>query len=219
MSKTIEIQMQLTARTIPTFPLKKSRASLSQHGFPRSVANFSLTLIKPVQHGELARLLNLASQEDLVQDRIHFVKVKDEIQLAHVAKEAVQHLDEQVDRLEVGQLIVVGIDADAEKETSISPIDDLVVAVLQSGRQRIVGWTRSQWLSRCPPSPTHLDKVALILLIPRGYKSMHLSLQPHLLIVVHRHIVLGQACLALPVLDEEPSQHGDEISRVGWWFG
>ena len=48
-----------------------------------------------------------------------------------------------MDGLEVGQFVVVGVDADAEEEAGVAPIDDPIVP--------------------------ELDEVGLVLLVPRGY--------------------------------------------------
>jgi hypothetical protein len=80
---------------------------------------------QPRQHDLLVRLLNLARQKHLVKYRINLVKVEHEIELAHVAEESIQHLDEEVYCLEVCQLVVVGVDACAEEEPCVSPVHDL----------------------------------------------------------------------------------------------
>lgn len=89
-----------------------------------------LTLIKSTENDELARLFDLARQEDLIEDGIDLVKIENEIEFADVSEKGIEHLDKEVDRFEVGQLVVVGIDAYAEKETGIASIDDLVISVL-----------------------------------------------------------------------------------------
>jgi hypothetical protein len=43
-----------------------------------------------------------------------------------------ENLDKEMDRFEVGELIVVRVDADAEEETSVSSVDDLVVSELKA---------------------------------------------------------------------------------------
>jgi hypothetical protein len=63
----------------------------------------------------LACLLDLAREEDLVEDGVDLVEVEDEVELAYVAEEGVENLDEEVNRLKVGQLVVVGVDARAEE--------------------------------------------------------------------------------------------------------
>lgn len=50
----------------------------------------------------LASLLDLAGEEDLVEDGVDLVEVEDEVELADVAEEGVEDLDEEVDGLEVG---------------------------------------------------------------------------------------------------------------------
>jgi len=105
-------------------------------------------MLQPRQNNLLARLLNLAGQEHLVQDGIHLVEVEDQVELADVAEEGVEHLDEEVDRLEEGQLVVVGVDAGAEEEARVPAVDDLVVA--------------------------ELDEVGLVFLVARGDEAVDL---------------------------------------------
>lgn len=106
-------------------------------------------MLQPRQHHLLARLLNLPGQEHLVQDRVHLVEVEDQIQLAHVAEEGVEHLDEEVDRLEKRELVVVGVDARAKEEARVPPVDYLVVA--------------------------ELDEVGLVFLVARGDEAVDLG--------------------------------------------
>lgn len=87
-------------------------------------------MLQPRQHDLLARLLDLARQEDLVQNGVDLVEVKYEVQLADVAEEGVEDLDEEVDGLEVGELVVVGVDADAEKQAGVAAVDELAAAEL-----------------------------------------------------------------------------------------
>lgn len=106
-------------------------------------------VLQPRQDDLLTRLLDLAGQEDLVQDGVDLVEVEDQVQLAHVAEEGVQDLDKEVDGLEVGQLVVVGVDAGAEEEAGVPAVDDLVVA--------------------------ELDEVGLVLLVAGRYEAVDLS--------------------------------------------
>ena len=106
-------------------------------------------MLQPRQHNLLTRLLNLPRQKHLVQDGIHLVEVKHEVELADVAEEGVEHLDEEVDGLEVGELVVVGVDARAEEEPRVPPVDELVVA--------------------------ELDEVGLVLLVARGDEAVDLG--------------------------------------------
>lgn len=100
-----------------------------------------------------ARLLDLAREEHLVEDSVHFVKVEDQIEFADVAEEGVENLDKEVDGLEIGQFIVVGVDARAEEETCVATVDDLVVA--------------------------ELDEIGLVFLVTRRYKPVHLIATAH----------------------------------------
>ena len=115
---------------------------------PRPLSLQFIQMLQPRQNNLLARLLNLARQKDLVEDRVDLVKVEDEVELAHVAEEGVEHLDKEVDGLEVRQLVVVGVDARAEKEPRVPPVDELVVA--------------------------ELDEVGLVLLVARGDEAVDL---------------------------------------------
>lgn len=82
-------------------------------------------MLQPRQNNLLTCLLNLARQEHLIQNSIHLVEVEDQIQLAHVAEEGVEDFDEEVDRLQVCELVVVGVDAGAEEEACVPAVDDL----------------------------------------------------------------------------------------------
>lgn len=128
------------------------------------------------QHDLLARLFNLAGKEDFIQDGVdlaqspnqysldtnlpapfhlithpitHLVKVENKIQLAHIPKELIQHLDEEMNSLQVCELIVVSVHANAEEQPSVSAVHDLSAAA-------------------------ELDKIRLILLISGGNEAMHL---------------------------------------------
>ena len=65
------------------------------------------------------------------EQQAHLMEVKHQVQLAHVAEELVQELHEQVDGLEISQLVIAHVHAQAEEEASVSPVDDLVVAILR----------------------------------------------------------------------------------------
>ena len=81
----------------------------------------------------------------------YLVKVEDEIELADVAKEGIEDLDKEMDRLEIGQFVVVGVDAETKKEACVPTVDDLEVA--------------------------ELDKVGLVFLVPGGDEAMDLALE------------------------------------------
>lgn len=52
----------------------------------------------------------------------YLVEIKHQIQLAHISKEGIQHLDKEVYGLEISQLVIVRINARAEEQPRISPI-------------------------------------------------------------------------------------------------
>lgn len=62
--------------------------------------------------------------------RTHLIEIEDQIELADIVEVLVEHLDEVVYRLQVGQVIVVHVDTDAEVQASVSSVDDLKVAKL-----------------------------------------------------------------------------------------
>lgn len=132
-----------------------------------------LQLIQVLQSGQnhlFARLLDLAGEEDLIENGIDLVEVEDKIELADVAEEGVEDLDEEVDGLEVGELVVVGVDAGAEEEPRVAAVDDLAVA--------------------------ELDKVGLVLLVPGRDEAVHLALELDLLVVAEGGVPLCEAGLA-----------------------
>jgi hypothetical protein len=98
-------------------------------------------VLQSCENNLLACLLNLACEKDFVQDRVdlynahintiqinaarphagpvsghtHLVEIEDQIQLAHVSEELVQDFNEEMDRFQVCELIVICVDADAEE--------------------------------------------------------------------------------------------------------
>lgn len=80
-------------------------------------------MLQPSQHNLLTRLLNLPSKEDLVKNRIDLVEIENQIQFTDVAEELIQHFDKEVNGLEVGELVVVCVDAGAEEEARVSSVD------------------------------------------------------------------------------------------------
>lgn len=61
----------------------------------------------------------------------YLVKVEDQIEFADIAEEGIQDLDKKVDCLKVGQLVVVGINAQTKEQASIATVDNLEVAELK----------------------------------------------------------------------------------------
>lgn len=105
-------------------------------------------MLQPRQNNLLTRLLNFPGQKNLIQNRIHLIKIKHQIQLTHIPKESIQHLYKKVNRLQIRQLVIIGVDARAKEQTGISSIDDLVVS--------------------------ELDKIGLVFLVARGYEAVDL---------------------------------------------
>lgn len=87
-------------------------------------------MFQPRQHHILTRLLHLSSQEHLIQNRINLIKIKDQIQLADIPKKRIEDFNKEVDGFEVSELVIVGVDADAEEKPGIAAVDDFVVAEL-----------------------------------------------------------------------------------------
>lgn len=127
-------------------------------------------MLQPSEHHLFTRFLNFPSKEDLVQYRVNLVKVEDEIQLADIAKESIEDLNEEVNCLEVGKFVVVGVDTSAEKEPGVSAVDDFVVA--------------------------ELDKVGLILLVARRNETVDLALELNLFVVTEGGVPFGQTGFA-----------------------
>lgn len=149
-------------------------------------------MLQPRQNDLLARLLNLARKKDLVEDGIHLVKVEDEVELADVSEEGVEDLDEEVDGLEEGELVVVCVDAGAEEEAGVAAVDDLVVA--------------------------ELDEVGLVLLVAGGDEAVDLAFELDLFVVAVGGVPFGETGLALSVLNEDKGQHGCGCVCVGDWI-
>jgi hypothetical protein len=147
---------------------KKGEKAKKRRVFPSSLQ--LIQMFQPRQHNLLTRLLNLARQKDLIQNGVDLVKVEDEVQLADVAEEGVEHLDEEVDGLEERELVVVCVDAGAEEEAGVAAVDDLVVA--------------------------ELDEVGLVLLVARGDEAVDFALELDLLVVAVGGVPFGEAGFA-----------------------
>lgn len=132
-----------------------------------------LDVLEPREDDWLGGFTQFAAEEDLVDDHVHLVEVEDEVQLAHVLKEAVQALDKQVDGLKVRKLVVRRVTANGKVETRIAAVDNLVVAELHKVRE--LGITRRD-------------------------DAVHFRAQLLLLLLVIVHIPFGQTRLACAVL-------------------
>lgn len=58
----------------------------------------------------------------------NLVEIEHQIQLAHIPKELIQHLHEEMYRLEIRQLVVVCVDTHAEEQPRVSAIHHLRAA-------------------------------------------------------------------------------------------
>jgi len=125
-----------------------------------------IQVLQPGQHHLLTRLLNLPGQKHLIQNRIHLIKIKHQIQFTHVPEKLVQHLDEEVDGLEVGELVVVGVDTRAEKQPRVPSVHDLAAA-------------------------PELDEVALVFLVAWRHETMDFTFEPDFLVVIVGGIPFG----------------------------
>lgn len=61
-------------------------------------------------------------------DGTYLIKIENQIQLTNIPKETIQHFNKEVYSLQIRQLVIVCVDACAEEEARVSPVDDLVVA-------------------------------------------------------------------------------------------
>ncbi len=82
----------------------------------------------------MTRFPQFAGQEHLVNDRVDFVKIEHQIQFTNIVEVFVEDLDEVVDGLQVEQVVVRHVYADAKVEAGVPPIDDLVVSELDEIR-------------------------------------------------------------------------------------
>jgi hypothetical protein len=70
-------------------------------------------------------LLELATDDELVQYVIRFVKIEDQIELAYVAEIPIENLHKEVDRVESHELVVGVLDATDEIQTRVPLVDEL----------------------------------------------------------------------------------------------
>ena len=99
--------------------------SLYDHPIPPPPSLQLIQMLQPRQHHLLTRLLNLARQKNLIQNRVHLVEIKHQIQFTDIPEELIQDFDEEMDRFQISQFVVVGVDAHAEEEPCVPPVDDL----------------------------------------------------------------------------------------------
>lgn len=165
-------------------------------------------LLQGVEHEQLLEdlrlggLPDLPGQEHLVHDRVDLVEVEHEVQLADVVEVLVEHLHEVVDGLQVAEIVVVHVHADAEVQPCVAPVHDLEVTELEAeiclNERGIFG--------------EYLDEVG-VLGVPDCDDGVHLLDELLLLVVVEVHVPLGQPRLAGPVLDQDEA----DLQSLFWW--
>ena len=96
----------------------------------------------------------------------YLIKVEYQVQFTHVAKELIQHLHEEMYRLQVCELVVVGVYARAEEQSSIAAVNDFRGAA-------------------------ELDEVGLVFLVARRDEAVDLTLELDLLVVVVGAVPFG----------------------------
>jgi len=124
----------------------------------------------------LTRFSEFASKEHFIHDTVHLVEVEDEVELADVVEVFVENLDEVVNGFEVEEVVIGDVHADAEVETSVSPVDDFEIPKLHKV---------------CMFGITHCDY------------GMNLLDKFLLLLVLKVYVPLGQPRLSRPVLNHD----------------
>ena len=74
----------------------------------------------------------------------HLIKVKNQIQLTHIAKKRIQHLHKEMYRLQIRQLVIVRIHTDTEEQSRVAPVDDFRRAELNEVRLVLLVPRRNQ---------------------------------------------------------------------------
>lgn len=133
-----------------------------------------------LQDFRLAGFADLPGQKHLVDDTVNLIEVEHQIQFANIVEVFVQHFYKVVYRLEISQVVVAHVHADAEVEAGVAPVDDLEVSELHEIR---------------------------VLGVPDSHHGVDLFDQFLLLVIVEVHVPLGQAGLAGSVLDEDEPNH------------
>lgn len=147
------------------------------------------------EHFRLTRLADFPGQKHLVHDRVYFVEVEHQIQLADVVEVFVENLHEVVNGFEITQVVIVHVDADAEVETSIATINNFEIAELKNSRLVSVfgAW---MW--------SYLHKIG-VLGVSDGDDRVDFLNQLLLLVIIEIHVPFRQSGFASPVLDQDKS--------------
>lgn len=120
----------------------------------------------------------------------------------------VEHLDKVVDGLQVAQVVVVHVHADAEVQARVPTVDYLEVAELdartttEKGRKWGLDKQAGRVFCLSLPRRLYLDKVGVFGVAHRD-QGVHLLDQLLLLVVVKVHVPFGQARLARTILDQD----------------
>lgn len=96
----------------------------------------------------------------------HLVEVENQIQLADIAKELIEHLHEEVYRFQIRELIVVCVYTCTEEQSSIAAVYDF-------------------------RGTAELDEVGLVFLVARCDKAVDLALELDLLVIIVGAVPFG----------------------------
>ena len=82
-----------------------------------------------LQHILLTTLLQLARKQQLIENKVRLLKIKDDIQLTHIPIILIHLLYISMNRLQCNQLIIIGIYSRDKEQTRVPPIDHFRVFV------------------------------------------------------------------------------------------
>ena len=129
---------------------------------------------------------DFTGEEHLVDHGIDFVEVENQVQFADVVEILVENFDEVVDGLEIHEVVVAHVDADAKVESSVSSINDLEIP--------------------------KLDEVG-VFGVSDGDARVDFLDQLLLFVVVEIHVPFGQTSLSRAVLNQDEPNHGLRSQR------
>ena len=70
-------------------------------------------------------ILLLLLESSRYDSETYLIKIKHQIQFTNIPKKLIQHLNEEMYSLQIRELRIVRVDADAEEEPRVPPVDDL----------------------------------------------------------------------------------------------
>ena len=85
--------------------------------------------MESLQNDRSGNLLNLATSDHLVNDHKHLVEIEDQVQLAEILEEHIQHLHQQVNQLDLDEVVVLLIEAKGKEETGVAAVHKFDVLV------------------------------------------------------------------------------------------